>query len=55
MTEFVGDLEAKSNRKAQRYADVRLAIKNKACDAKASAQDKQKNMQTKLIAKIMYT
>ena len=51
----IGKLDAKSIREAQRFVDKRLAITLKARDAMASAQDKQNNLQTKLVAKIMNT
>ena len=54
---FIGELYAKSIREAQRFVDERLAITCKVCDAIVSAQDRtsKNNMETKVVAKIMYT
>ena len=39
---FIGEFDARSVSKAQRFVDERLAIRRKVRDAMASAQDKQK-------------
>ena len=44
------ELDAKSASEALRFVDERLAITRKVRDAKASAQDKQINMRTKMVA-----
>ena len=52
---FIGKLDSKSVSKAQRFVDERLAITRKVRDAMASAQDKQKQMKTSMVAKTMNT
>ena len=49
----IGELDAKSVSKAQRFVDERLAITRKVRDAMAAHRTSKKNMRTNMVAKTM--